>query len=41
MVLEDSFVADYMSLCEADRATVRVVVGGYVEGWKRLIMRIV
>jgi hypothetical protein len=26
MVLEGSFVADYMSLCEANRATVRVVV---------------
>jgi transcriptional regulator with XRE-family HTH domain len=26
-VLEDSFVADYLSLCEADRATVRAVVG--------------
>jgi hypothetical protein len=26
-VLEDSFVADYMSLCEADRATIRAVVG--------------
>ena len=25
--LKDSFVADYMSLCEADRATVRAVVG--------------
>jgi hypothetical protein len=27
MVLEDSFVADYMSLCEADRAKIRAVVG--------------
>jgi hypothetical protein len=27
MVLEDSFVTDYMSLGEADRATVRAVVG--------------
>jgi hypothetical protein len=27
MVLEDSFVADYMSLCEAGKATVRAVVG--------------
>jgi transcriptional regulator with XRE-family HTH domain len=26
-VLEDLFVADYMSLCEADRATIRAVVG--------------
>jgi transcriptional regulator with XRE-family HTH domain len=26
-VLKDSFVTDYMSLCEADRATVRAVVG--------------
>ena len=26
-VVEDSFVADYMSLCEADRATDRAVVG--------------
>ena len=26
-VLEDSFVADYMSLSEEDRATVRTVVG--------------
>jgi transcriptional regulator with XRE-family HTH domain len=26
-VLEDSFVADYMSRCEADRATIRAVVG--------------
>jgi transcriptional regulator with XRE-family HTH domain len=26
-VLEDTFVADYMSLCEADRATIRAVVG--------------
>ena len=27
-VLEDSFVADYMSLSEEDKATVRAVVGG-------------
>ncbi len=26
-VLEDSFVADYMSLCDADRATIKAVVG--------------
>ena len=26
-VLEDSFAADYMSLCEEDKATVRAVVG--------------
>ncbi len=25
-VLEDSFITDYLSLCEADRATVRAVV---------------
>ncbi len=31
-VLEDSFVADYMSLCEADRATIRVVVGAVWRG---------
>jgi transcriptional regulator with XRE-family HTH domain len=31
-VLEDSFVADYMSLCEADRATVRAVVGAVWRG---------
>ena len=31
-VLEDSFVADYMSLCEADRATVRAVVGAMWRG---------
>ena len=31
-VLEDSFVADYMSLCEADRATVRAVVGAMCRG---------
>jgi hypothetical protein len=30
-VLEDSFVADYMSLGEADRTTVRAVVGAV---WK-------
>jgi transcriptional regulator with XRE-family HTH domain len=28
-VLEDSFVADYMSLCDVDRAIVRAVVGGF------------
>ena len=27
-VLEDSFVADYMSLCEADRETIRAVWRG-------------
>lgn len=32
MVLVDSFVADYMSLCEADRATVRAVVGAMWRG---------
>ncbi len=31
-VVEDSFVADYMSLCEADRATVRAVVGAVWRG---------
>ena len=31
-VLEDSFVADYMSLSEADRATVRAVVGAMWRG---------
>ena len=31
-VLEDSFVADYMSLSEEDKATVRAVVGAM---WKR------
>jgi hypothetical protein len=31
-VVEDSFVADYMSLCEADRATVRAVVGAMWRG---------
>ena len=31
-VLEDSFVADYMSLCEADRATVMAVVGAMWRG---------
>ena len=31
-VLEDSFVADYLSLCEADRATVRAVVGAMWRG---------
>ena len=31
-VLEDSFVADYMSLCEADRATIRAVVGAVWRG---------
>ena len=31
-VLEDSFVADYMSLCEADRATVRTVVAAVWRG---------
>jgi hypothetical protein len=29
--LEDSFVADYLSLCEADRETIRAVVGAV---WK-------
>jgi len=29
-VVEDSFLADYMSLCDADRATVRAVVGAVV-----------
>jgi hypothetical protein len=32
MVLEDSFVADYMSLSEANRATVRAVVGAMWRG---------
>ena len=31
-VLEDSFVADYMSLSEADRATIRAVVGAMCRG---------
>ena len=31
-VLKDLFVADYMSLCEADRATVRAVVGAVWRG---------
>ena len=31
-VLEDSFVADYMLLCDADRATVRAVVGAVWRG---------
>jgi hypothetical protein len=31
-VVQDSFVADYMSLCEADRATVRAVVGAVWRG---------
>ena len=30
--VEDSFVADYMSLCEADRATVRAVAGAVWRG---------
>ena len=30
--LKDSFVADYKSLCEADRATVRAVVGAVWRG---------
>ncbi len=33
-VLEDLFVADYMSLCEADRATVRAVTGAVWRGGK-------
>jgi hypothetical protein len=33
-VVEDSFVADYMSLCEADRATIRAVVGAVWRGSK-------
>ena len=36
--LKDSFVADYMSLCEADRATVRAVVGAMWRGRVRLQM---
>lgn len=32
--LKDSFVTDYMSLCEADRATVRAVVGAVWRGGK-------
>ena len=31
-VLEDSFVADYMSLSEADRATIKAVVGAVWRG---------
>ena len=31
-VLEDSFVADYMSLTEEDKATVRAVVGAFGRG---------
>jgi hypothetical protein len=31
-VLEDSFLADYMSLSEEDRATVRAVVGVFGRG---------
>ena len=33
-VLEDSFVADYMSLSEEDKATVRTVVGVFGRGIK-------
>jgi transcriptional regulator with XRE-family HTH domain len=31
-VVQDSFVTDYMSLCEGDRATVRAVVGAMWRG---------
>jgi hypothetical protein len=31
-VLKDSFVAEYMSLCAVDRATVRAVVGAVWRG---------
>ena len=31
-VVQDSFVTDYMSLCEADRATLRAVVGAMWRG---------
>ena len=34
-VLEDSFVADYMSLSEADRVTVRAVVGAVWMGGRQ------
>ena len=35
-VLEDLFVSDYMSLCEAHRATVRAVVGAMWRGGNAL-----